>query len=425
MVSRGEANAEVMTKIQRHYGSLVFKCPYPFCMSNRSGFDKEEDLNAHLADHGRDWKCIIPGCVYNSLGFTTRHARNEHWAKVHLEVGSHLLSAMNNGTNDINFDTLSVDDASRILFQLVKEMDADQLKQLLASPGGKQLNKTEITAARQYVARDLGSQAMTEALTPAGEWLLPADILAFAVNSQDVEFVRWSLARASNQDSVGLIKVALGSASDEIYMLWEKHFFHTLKQEQRHVPSMITLEVARMTFQLQPIWSLLETIFRKQRLWNSLKGNALKETRIKLLLKALHEKGYLTESIMGDMLVRMAGSGCSVSLGEELLNYGAPIDFPIGFRTSGKTALETAAHKTTEEAAYFMRMLIRHGASPANIGYLIQKGTAKGAAQIWDWLGVTWDELVDEYRQSTQRQGGTQEVPFELEGAKDNDSHSL
>ncbi|CAK7213482.1 hypothetical protein SBRCBS47491_001815 [Sporothrix bragantina] len=233
LVSHGEANPEVMAKIQRHYGFHVFKCPYPFCMSNRSGFDKEEDLNVHLADHERDWKCIVPGCLFTSLGFTTRHARDEHWAKVHLEIGSHLLSVMNNGTNAINFDTLSVDDASRILFQLVTEKDAGRLKRLLASPGGKQLNKDAIAAARQYAARDLGSQAMTEALMPAGERHLPADILAFAVNSQDIEFVRSSLVRASSQDSAGLIRVVLGSASDDIYTLWEEHFFRTLERKRR------------------------------------------------------------------------------------------------------------------------------------------------------------------------------------------------
>ncbi|KAL1897946.1 hypothetical protein Sste5346_003798 [Sporothrix stenoceras] len=207
LVSRVEANPEVMAKIQWHYGSPVFKCPYPFCMSNRSGFYKEEDLRAHLTDHGRDWKCIVPGCLFTSRGFTTRYARDEHWAKVHLD-----LSAMNNGGNDISFDTLSEDDASRILFQLVAEKDADRLTQLLASPGGKQLNKDAIAAALRYAARDLGSQAMTEALMPASEKYLPADILAFAVDSQDIKFVRSSLARARNQDNAGLLKVVLGSA---------------------------------------------------------------------------------------------------------------------------------------------------------------------------------------------------------------------
>jgi hypothetical protein len=440
LVSRGEANAEVMAKIQWHYGPPVFKCPYPFCMSNRSGFHKEEDLHAHLTDHGRDWKCIVPGCLFTSRGFTTRYARDEHLAKVHLEVGSHLLSAMNNGSNDISFDTISVDDASHILFQLVAQNDADRLTQLLASPGGKQLNKDAIAAALRYAARDLGSQAMTEALMPAGEKYLPAEILAFAVGSQDINFVRSSLARARNQDSAGLLKVVLGSASDEIYALWEKHFFRTLewvsnaavpKQELRRLQNKKAPEAIVQKWQkalhtrtLKPAWALLETVFRKQRLWNSLKGNALKETRMKLLLKTLQEKGYLTAPMMGDMLVRMAGSGCSVSLGEELLSYGAPIDFPINFGKSGKTALGTAAQKTTEEAAYFMRMLIRNGANPTNIGYEIKYGKAKGAAQIVEWLGVTWDELVDEYRRSTQRQGDTQEAPIELGDGKDNDYYS-
>ncbi len=430
LVSRGEADPGVMAKIQRHYGPRVFKCPYPFCMSNRSGFDMEQDRHGHLGDHGRDWKCIVPGCLFTSRGFTTRYARDEHWAKVHLEAGSHLLRAMNNGTNDISFDTVSVDDASRILFQLVAEKDADRLTRLLASPGGKQLNKDAIAAARQYAARDLGSQAMTEALMPAGEKCLPADILAFAASSEDIEFVRSSLARASNRDSAGLINIVLGSASDEIYALWKEHLFRTLrqisnaavpKQERRHLQNRTAPE-AVVRKALRPIRTLLGTVFRKQRLWNSLKGNALKETRMRLLLKTLHEKDYLTAPMMGDMLVRMAGSGCSVSLGEDLLSYGAPIDFH--FWKSGKSALQTAAQKTTEEAAYFMRMLIRHGASPTNIDHLIKRGEANGAAQIVAWLGVTWDELVDEYQRSARRQEGTKEAPFKLEDGKDSDSDS-
>jgi hypothetical protein len=47
-----------------------------------------------------------------------------------------------------------------------------------------------------------------------------------------------------------------------------------------------------------------------------------------------------------------------------------------------------------------MRFLIFHGAITDKDYYRHDIGKEKGAAQIATWLGVTWEELQDEYRQS-------------------------
>lgn len=371
--------------IRYHYGSRVFKCTYPFCAHSRRGFVYRKDLETHFKDHGRPWKCSLPSCEFCSIGFSSKKNRDDHWLKYHLPAASQLHE------NSDDFEKLDPEEVQPILFALIIEEDIERTKRLLASSGGKRLKAEVIAAARQWAASELGSLAMTKLLTPANEKYVPPGIVASAVNSKDVEFVRWALAKAKASDCAKFMKVMLGTESDEIYALWEEYILNNLA------------EVSEWQLNQGPRLKL-ENVF-KQTLWNDVKNNTLKEARSKLLLRKL--QGHINPGLLGTILVQIARSSCSLPLAEEVLKLGAPIDYPWGYGRNGMTAIQAAAKQTTEDAAHLMRFLIFKGANTDRSNYMKDLATEKGAAQIVTWLGVTWDELQGEYQRSLESSSRT------------------
>jgi len=366
--------------IRDHYGSRIFKCTYPFCAHSRRGFLNQRDLETHFKDHGRPWKCNLPSCDFSSIGFSSRKNRDDHWWKYHLPAASQLQDSSD------DFEKLDPDEVQPILFGLILEEDVERIKRLLASSGGKRLKVEVIAAARQWAASKVGSLAITKLLAPANEKYVPPDILASAVHSKDVGFVKWALEKVKASDCAKLTKVMLSTESDEIYGLWEEYIVNNLAEASEG--------------QLNHECGIkLENVF-KQTLWNDMKNDTIKEARLKLLLRKLQE--YIDPGMLGTILVQIAKSSCSVPLAEEVLKLGAPINYPWGFRRSGMTAIQAAAKQPTEEAAHFMRFLISKGANTNSSRYKKDLATEKGAAQIVTWLGVTWDELQGEYQQSLE-----------------------
>ncbi|KAJ3543842.1 hypothetical protein NM208_g3368 [Fusarium decemcellulare] len=127
-------------------------------------------------------------------------------------------------------------------------------------------------------------------------------------------------------------------------------------------------------------------------LFSEIKNDPLKESRVKRALRKIADR--LDRRILGTLLVNVAKSSCSVSLAKELVDLGAPIDYPKYTESKGMTALQLAAKKTTKEAAFFMQWLILNGASPHPLWPGNAFGDAKGAASIVKWVGKTWEELL-------------------------------
>ncbi|KAJ5602043.1 hypothetical protein N7510_011577 [Penicillium lagena] len=64
------------------------------------------------------------------------------------------------------------------------------------------------------------------------------------------------------------------------------------------------------------------------------------------------------------------------------------------------TALQAAAKKVTKEAAFFMKFLILKGARTSarcKDGSRKDIGLEKGAQNISQYVGMTWDDLIKEY----------------------------
>jgi hypothetical protein len=93
------------------------------------------------------------------------------------------------------------------------------------------------------------------------------------------------------------------------------------------------------------------------------------------------------------ILSSVAASSCSINLSQYALNHGCLVD---GRYNSGcPTALHVAARKTTREAAKLMEFLLLQGADPNEGTAKKRTGDEKGARQVSQWLGVTWEQLVE------------------------------
>ncbi|KAK6073797.1 NACHT domain protein [Seiridium cupressi] len=359
--------------IRYHYGPMTFKCKYPFCEHSRRGFKSQADLDTHFKDHGRPWKCNIPSCDFCSIGFSSKKSRDDHWFKYHLPSASQLQNM-----ND-DYENLDPEEAQPTLFALIVEDDTQRVKELMASSGGKKLQADVIAHGRDWGASEHGSLAMTRLLAPPHEEYLPANIVISAFKNQNEEFVRWALTKTRLSDCAKLMKIVLGTTSGEIYALWETHILHTLTAE--------SLVGARTT--------LLEDLF-KPSILNSARNDSLKEARLKSLLR--NTRGYVGTDWLGAILLNIAKSSCSAVLAEEVLDLGAPVNYPWGFKKSGPTAIAIVVRKTSEEAARLIGVLVLRGADTSSRRHRRDLATEKGAEQILTWLGLTWDELNDEYR---------------------------
>jgi hypothetical protein len=357
-------NPARVASLQSQYGARLFRCRFAFCKHSYRGFQTSGDREDHIQTHGRPWKCSIPNCDFSTIGFSSKATRDKHWLKLHLPNPSQLKT----GPDD--FESLDVAEAQPILFGLVIEGDADGVRRLLAAPGGKQLKAEVIDSARSLAAKE-GSLALTQLLAPAGETYTPRTIVASAIQSEDVDFAKWAISIAQPEDCVKIMKVALGSKSEEIYALWEDYLFNA----PQIVPGLSKHDDK----------DLVEVLFSRT-LFTDIKNDPLKEARVKHTLRKLAHR--MTLPMLGSFLVGIAKSSCALSLAEELLALGAPIDYPQHFKKTGMTALQIAAKKTTREAALLMQCLILNGAETYN-----DSKREKGAMGIAKWVGSTWDEL--------------------------------
>ncbi|KAF5721586.1 NACHT domain-containing protein [Fusarium mundagurra] len=367
-----------LSLLRSNYGSNLFRCTHVFCQHSFRGFKTPEELNEHTKNHGKPWKCFSPNCDFSTIGFSTKSRRDEHWLKVHLPAPEELQK----GASD--FDKMDVLELERFLPALVIEGDVDGVQRLLASPGGKNLRPEVIKSARRLAAKT-GSLVLTQFLVPIDRPKTPEEIIKLAIQSQDVDFAKWAIPQTKPEDCVNMMKVTLSSKSEEIYTLWED-YLTTLPPTVTTGPS----HKERLT---------LECIFNRT-LFKDIKNNSVKEARVKHTLRRLRNR-FSTRSL-GVLLTNIAKSSCSLPLAQELIALGASMEFPRDEKGTGLTALHLASKNTSREAALLMQYLILKGAaiqldtSPA---HGIWQG--KGAEEMAKWVGMTWEELHNQYLSSS------------------------
>jgi hypothetical protein len=124
------------------------------------------------------------------------------------------------------------------------------------------------------------------------------------------------------------------------------------------------------------------------------------ETFILLLWEKLNLAKNLTKVYLGDALLSVAMTCCSVTLAKYLIDAGAQVDH----RRSSQflTPLHYAVKHNTAQAAELVKFLLSLDADPTAFSISIPGKGSKirrirdeaGAKGISKWLGVSWDELV-------------------------------
>ncbi|KAB8210959.1 NACHT domain protein [Aspergillus parasiticus] len=372
-------DSSVSRDMESHYGPRLFKCTYLFCTFSRQGFETKEDRDKHVTHHERPCKCPVPNCIYYTLGFNTQGRCNEHLAQFHAPK-----------FNTADLAHLDAEDIQPLLFTSTIDGDLENVRRLIASPGGKNLKPEVLTSAR-LIAAEKGSLGITKLLAPPDEVDVPQEIVKAAVKSQDAECAQWAISNAGPSYDHKLMMVMLDTKSEQIYRMWEESIIDNIRKNPERRSKTTTISYKRL-----PASSLIDKIFRAP-VFSDINGSVLKETRLQHTLEVLRE--HLEPFMLGTILVRLASSSCTLSIAKQLLSYGAPMDHPWRTYTwdrisisagSGMTALQRAAKKTTQDAALLMQLLVLRGAETDWRGI----EDKPGAKKIGEFIGVEWADLL-------------------------------
>ncbi|KAL2130485.1 hypothetical protein VTI74DRAFT_6339 [Chaetomium olivicolor] len=426
--------------LHRHYGSSMFKCTFPSCELNRSGFATYRARQSHVEIHGRPWKCSVSSCPYAAIGFATRRAQNNHWAKMHR-------SLQQSEPESLALGCFTRQDLEDLLLELTKAGDIDQLEhlcpRLAADPS---FIVSFITMPAMLLAGKLGSLPMVKvlgqyaALSSRGFERETDTFFRLAAKSENLDLFRWLLdatCKTCGSNYKVLAEEAFATNSHEIYAEWENFLLDASLQPKWHwegdrqgVPAKLMVAFSNPAFRAAQKGAIFEA--RLIQTWTRL-ANAF---------------GPFPPRFLGYSLVLLARSASkSTTLAAELLRQGALIDYPHGEAVSdssasadgdsaeqsgaesqhnsdfmngggslgsrivhgepiyvrGPTALHCASRVTTERAARFMKYLLEEGANPKYGCAGVKPANEKGAKMMQKWVGESWKEVVARTEQARER----------------------
>ena len=453
------------TSLHRHYGTSIFKCSYPSCSLNRSGFPTHRARKAHVDSHARPWKCADPSWFYATVGFSSRRDQRNHWQELHQSSQPAGLELAN-----LTQDCFSQDDLKVLMFELTKAGDVDGLRRITPH-----LNWMGwIVEPALLLAAKMGSLPMVEILsqfTQISAGFETQRLFGALVRSENPALFRWWLDKLCKLNpgienytvsSYGTLAAeAFSTSSPELYAEWEDFLLDPARQlTSNSVPRVASHKMLNrdpITFDevqaLIPHFGKLSVVFSKP-VFGAVRKDALFEARlIQTWNRLVNVVGPLDPRFLGWSLNMLArSSNHSITLAAELLRLGAPIDFPRGRagvigavqfspdelkyrwrynskskrvlrkhgkRYKGRTALHYASRATSEQAARFARFLLEEGADPKYGWADVKPAEEKGAQLMQKWLGESWDEVVARTKEA--RQGRKREEGGELGDGEDAD----
>lgn len=378
--------------IWRHSGRKPFKCSFLDCYFSRCGFPTKLARNSHQKHHERPWKCSRSHCPY-SQGFLSRKMRDQHWELCHEEERKASSFQQNSDEDEIQ----------PLLFDLVRADKVELVKTLLPRLGEY---KRKVRDALFVLAAGSGSPAMVDLFEPDPLYLEGA--LVTAIRGTNIETFR-HLLRISSSETLYLkiLPEALKSKSEAIRLDWEINAdaqYEIWKQEE-------PLAFRSSVF---PNGGLYTT----PKLLRAARGSLENTTFILLLWEKINLPKYMERRLyLGDILVNVAATCCSVKLAKYLIDAGAPVDY----RRSNKylTPLHHATTQNTPEAAELIKFLLSLGADPALSATSGRKSSRKtrrirdeaGAKGISKWLGMSWDDLIAKIEAERTEEGNAKITP--------------
>ena len=363
--------------VQLHLGTRPFQCGFLNCSFQRHGFETNSLRKSHMKNHSRPWNCSIQDCEFANGGFLSRKMRDEHWAICHKEEKPLSQSYP---------DTLDKDEIQPLLFDLVAANKVDAVKGLL--PHFRELER-KIRDSLTESAASSACPEMIDMLIKAGSYDITSvdhptiRLICNSAEGNNVMTFKHLISQIKvrgRYDFARLVVALLKSESDEMFEEWYKAST-SIDRSQRDRGHAMEYDYTYPT----------------------VLNAAAKDQRLAAILLSFWERVDLGSGLdrnrLGNALVRVAGTDCSVKLAEYLLDHGAEVDFRYSYLYL--TPLHHAARRTSAEAADMMKFLLFRGADPdANSGKAKLKiHEEAGAKGISKWLGKSWDELVAEAKQ--------------------------
>lgn len=372
--------------IQKHYGSVPYRCPFLACRFHRLCFATRAIRGGHIKRHDRRFKCWVQACEYSTIGFSTatqcqRHLIQSHSRPVACDVGEEL-------------DNIPKEDITSILIDAITRNQVDQVARILPYVQRGDANEEVM----MVLVSSHGSVAMARLVTREGKvsHYKMRRFICHAIEGNNLPVLKWALDQ-EGYDSRSICQAIMASNSMEVFNIWRD-----LTQGRT---SMIFDPDLLLSKSVPVTESLLAAFWTEQRAV----GN----------IPTL--KGNIRENGLNELLKRLAMSNCSVVLAKVLIDCGADVNYRSrqgNNDSSALTPLHHAVRKTTPESAYLAEYLLFMGADP-NIQVTIMSGKRKGekitpsmepgAKGISKWLGKTWDELVESAaakREKDMKEGG-------------------
>jgi len=363
--------------LRRNYGLRLFKCDRPGCSFFRTGFETRKERDHHCNVHTRPFKCPVLNCDFADVGFVTRSSLNIHVSKIHGHNRSQRTplngAPATNGIQSIDANIVASERTSRgtngiqdlelLLVEAVKSNNFDYINEYWHSV--------------PRLLRKLLRVSIKHASVDMLELLLKA--------CGDVREVdRYLLNYAAKYNNLQAAHMVLEKGA----VIWDRNsrcrhsdlYYAILNRS----PEMIKLLLAQ---------GCRDVADGFEKLLPPSKDIAAEETAMhcfQLLEGTLTDKQQIRACFKGN-----ATKSFSIPIAQLLLRHGAEVD---SFDTPGYTPLYFASGNESLKAAEFMKFLLQSGAKPPKTMERLRPIRDRpGPRNISRWLGMTWDELVDEY----------------------------
>ena len=361
--------------LQKHYGTLMFKCNRRSCKFFRFGFASKAQRDYHMSSHERLFKCSQSACDFSVIGFTHQSQLNEHMARCHLEKECPEYHEECFEYHDLELSDFEENRISNMLHDAIEIGNAAYFQALLKN--AKQLNWTSLMeralegTCREIVEILVDTPSETRRQTGAtgielDRWIVPNPVYQ-AAKTGPPEIVSWLLSEGADPcKGEGYnntpLEISVRRLNPEIIQVLLPY-----------------CTADNITIALKRVLRLLT------------QNSSAEEVAARLdVARLLVEHGAVPRFI--DVLEDMLDVWSSDQV-EFLIEFGADVNE----KTRGDTPLYFTVRRNIKKSLQSAKVLLENGADPT-IPCGPSKRLAKdlaGARSCPKYLGMTWDELVE------------------------------
>ncbi|KAH9217331.1 hypothetical protein DL95DRAFT_494393 [Leptodontidium sp. 2 PMI_412] len=376
--------------ILQYYGPRPFKCRFPQCDFWRHGFQKRGSRDRHERSHDNPLTCPVPSCEYGLIGFLSERMRQSHVKQAHQNDPPQVSDDVQDLTQDGVEALLSylvqknqVEDVQKVLSNFPNALLANESRhklQLLAAfaASGDMLKLLEKPVENNRV------KLLSEALV---------DCIAESIKGHNGSTLRYFLSQ---------VRPLFKDYYSTMNYPHQLRLMHPLVSNDWLEGMKIWAKWLRSGLNIAPtqgsLFKLASLLGGKQTM-QAVGSHSAGEQQLLCLWRDSRLTSVLNKTLLSEFLRSVAEFNCSITLAAYLLEHGADINGRKS--TKQKTALHWAAGNTSAEGAELIRFLLLEGADPeisqvCQYRHLKRVRDEQGARGIHQWLGKTWDELIEE-----------------------------